>query len=47
MCVKRKTSVAIDDELLEWIQGKVKERKFASVSHAVQYALEQLRKQEP
>jgi Arc/MetJ-type ribon-helix-helix transcriptional regulator len=44
---KKKTSVSISTELLEWIQQKIKEKKFASISHAVEYALEQLRKKEP
>jgi len=43
---KKKTSVSLDEELLDWIEKKIKERKFASVSHAVEYALEELRKTE-
>jgi Arc/MetJ-type ribon-helix-helix transcriptional regulator len=44
---KRKTSVSLDHELLLWIDKKINERKFASVSHAVEYALEELKKKEP
>jgi Arc/MetJ-type ribon-helix-helix transcriptional regulator len=44
---KKKTSVSLDDELLLWIEKKIKEKKFASVSHAVEYALEELKKREP
>ena len=43
---KRKTSVSLDEETLTWIEKKIKEKKFASVSHAVEYAIEQLRRQE-
>jgi len=42
---KKKTSVTIDTELLLWIAQKIKEKKFASVSHAVAYALEELKKE--
>jgi Arc/MetJ-type ribon-helix-helix transcriptional regulator len=44
--VKKKTSVALSEETLEWIAEKIKEKRFSSVSHAVEYAIEQLRKQE-
>jgi len=44
---KKKTSVTLDDTLLNWIQKKIDEKKFASVSHAVEYALEKLKKEEP
>ena len=43
---KRKTSVSLDEELIKWVEQKIAEKKFASVSHAVEYALEQLRKKE-
>jgi len=43
---KRKTSVSLDEEILKWIEQKIKEKRFASVSHAVEYAFEQLKKQE-
>jgi Arc/MetJ-type ribon-helix-helix transcriptional regulator len=44
---KKKTSVTLDSDLLLWIEKKVKEKKFASVSHAVAYALEELKKRDP
>lgn len=44
---KKKTSVSLDDNLIKWIHNKIKEKKFASVSHAVEYALEKLRREEP
>lgn len=43
---KKKTSVSLDKNLIEWIQDKIEEKRFASVSHAVEYALERLRKEE-
>lgn len=44
--MKKKTSVSLDSELLLWVQKKVKEKKFASVTHAIEYALEELKKRE-
>ena len=43
---KKKTSISLDEELLEWISNKIEEKKFASVTHAIEYALEKLRKEE-
>jgi Arc/MetJ-type ribon-helix-helix transcriptional regulator len=43
---RRKTSVSLDEDTLKWISEKIKEKKFRSVSHAVEYALEKLRKEE-
>jgi Arc/MetJ-type ribon-helix-helix transcriptional regulator len=43
---KRKTSVTLDEETLAWVEQKIEEKQFASVSHAVEYAIQQLRKQE-
>ena len=37
--MKKKISVAIDEELFEWIEKQVQERRFASVSHAVNYCV--------
>ena len=45
--LKKKTSVSLDRELLSWVEKKVREKKFASVTHAVEYALEELKKKEP
>ena len=41
--MKVKTSVAIDEELLNWIDGKVKTKVFANRSHAVEYAIHKLK----
>ena len=46
MLTKKKTSVSLDDDLLAWIQSKIKTKKFSSVSHAIEYALEKLRREE-
>jgi Arc/MetJ-type ribon-helix-helix transcriptional regulator len=43
---KRKTSVTLEEETLAWIEKKIGDKQFASVSHAVEYAINQLRKQE-
>lgn len=37
--MKKKISVAIDGELLEWIEKQIREKRFASVSHAVNYCV--------
>ena len=43
---KKKTSISLDEDLLKWINGKIREKRFASVTHAIEYALEKLRKEE-
>jgi metal-responsive CopG/Arc/MetJ family transcriptional regulator len=40
---KVKTSVALDSELVEWIDGEVKKRRFANRTHAIEYALQKLK----
>jgi Arc/MetJ-type ribon-helix-helix transcriptional regulator len=44
--MKRKISVAIDEDLLEWIHSEIGKKRFASASHAVNYALNETRKRE-
>lgn len=44
---KKKTSIAIDAELRRWVEKKIKEKKFASFNHAVEYALQELMKKDP
>jgi len=39
-----KISVTIDEELIKWAKEMVKTRKYRSVSHVIEYALDQLRK---
>lgn len=43
--MKVKTSVAIDKELLEWIDLGIKKKKFANRSHAIEYALQKLKEE--
>lgn len=43
---KRKTSVTLEEDTLAWIDQKIAEKQFASVSHAIEYAISQLRKQQ-
>jgi len=38
-----KTSVAIDPDLLEWIDGMIEKKRFATRTHAIEYALQLLR----
>ena len=46
MLAKKKTSISLDEDLLEWVNEKIREKRFASVTHAVEYALEKIRKEE-
>lgn len=39
---KIKTSVALDEDLLKWIDIQIEKRRFANRTHAVEYALQQL-----
>jgi Arc/MetJ-type ribon-helix-helix transcriptional regulator len=43
---KIKTSIALDEELLKWIDSQIRTKRFANRTHAIEYALEQLRKNE-
>jgi Arc/MetJ-type ribon-helix-helix transcriptional regulator len=42
---KLKTSVALDEDLLKWIDKEIKTKRFASRSHAIEFAIESLRKE--
>ena len=44
--VKSITCITMDRKVLEWIERKVDEGVFASRSHAVEYAVRQLMRQE-
>lgn len=44
--MKVKTSIALDSELLAWIESMVTRKRFAHRTHAVEYALQRLREQE-
>ena len=43
---KTKTSIALDDELICWIEEMVKIKRFASRTHAIEYALQRMREKE-
>ena len=43
---KVKTSIALDEELLSWIDSMIEIKRFASRTHAIEYALQRLREQE-
>jgi Arc/MetJ-type ribon-helix-helix transcriptional regulator len=41
---KIKTSIALDEDLLQWVDSEIKTKRFANRTHAIEYALELLRK---
>lgn len=41
--MKEKFSVSIDENLLKWLDGEIKTKRFASRSHGIEYALTQLK----
>jgi len=43
---KLKTSVAIDRDLIAWVDKMIAKKKYASRTHAIEYALQQLRENE-
>ena len=43
---KKKTSISLDESLLEWVSQKIQEKRFASVTHAIEYALIKLKAEE-
>jgi len=42
---KIKTSVAVDEDLLKWVDEMVKTKRFASRTHAIEYALQKLKEE--
>jgi Arc/MetJ-type ribon-helix-helix transcriptional regulator len=42
---KVKTSVALDSDLLKWVDQKVEKKRFANRTHAIEYALQRLKEQ--
>jgi Arc/MetJ-type ribon-helix-helix transcriptional regulator len=44
--VKKRIAVTVSEDLLRWVDGKVKDTTFANRSHAVERALTQLRENE-
>jgi len=43
---KQKLSIAIDQDLLDWIEAQIKTSRFANYSHAIQYSVRQLKENE-
>jgi hypothetical protein len=41
---KIKTSIALDEDILIWIDKQIKTKRFASRTHAIEFAVEQLRR---
>jgi Arc/MetJ-type ribon-helix-helix transcriptional regulator len=41
--VKLKTSVMLDPDLLQWVDGLVQKKRFANRTHAIELALQKLR----
>lgn len=46
MVKKIKTSVALDEDLLAWVNEMIERKRFASRTHAIEYALQRLREQQ-
>lgn len=46
MARKVKTSVALDEDLLSWIDKLIRSKRFASRTHAIEYALQRLKERE-
>ena len=40
---KTKTSVALDEDLLKWIDQQIKTKRFANRTHAIEFALQKLK----
>jgi Arc/MetJ-type ribon-helix-helix transcriptional regulator len=39
---KIKTSIALGEDLLNWVDTQIEKRRFANRTHAIEYALQQL-----
>ena len=42
--MKEKFSVSVDDNLLKWLDSEIKDKRFASRSHGIEYSLNELKK---
>lgn len=42
---KLKTSIALDSELLKWIDKEIGTKRFANRTHAIEYALQRLKEE--
>ena len=43
---KERKTITIDGEILKWVQAQIEDKRFASISHAIEYALNKLMKEE-
>jgi Arc/MetJ-type ribon-helix-helix transcriptional regulator len=43
---KKRLQVTLRDDLIGWMDGKIEKAEFASYSHAIEYALMQLKEKE-
>jgi Arc/MetJ-type ribon-helix-helix transcriptional regulator len=43
---KIKTSVSLDQDTLKWMDEQIKTKRFRNRSHIMEYALEQLKREE-
>ncbi len=39
---KIKTSIALDEDLLKWVDIQIEKKRFANRTHAIEFALQQL-----
>jgi len=44
--MQRKTSVTLENDVLIWIQSQIKNKRFRSVSHAIEFAIFELMKKD-
>lgn len=42
--MKEKFSVSVDDNLLKWLDAEIKDKRFESRSHGIEFALNELKK---
>jgi len=43
--MKVKKTVTLDSELIEWLEQKIKEKEFGSLSHGIEKALTKLKEE--
>ncbi len=43
---KRKVTITVDEEIIRWIEKGISRKRFASISHAVEYAVTRLMEME-
>jgi len=43
---KERKTITIDGKILKWVETQIEDKRFASISHAIEYALNKLMKEE-